>query len=83
MQESLVGSMILSYIAYVPTVMCVYIRPPLVVAASRNHTLLNSVAALIEINHDTSAIIPSTAQMVLNASVAHLTATQYVPSKLR
>ena len=52
MEESLVGSKVLSYFAYV-TVMCIYIGQPLVVVASRNHTLFNSVTALV-INHDTS-----------------------------
>ena len=40
------GSKVLSYFAYV-TVMCVYISQP-VVAASRNHALLSSVATLID-----------------------------------
>ena len=47
-QESLAGSEVLSYFAYVLTVMCVYVGPLLVIAASRNHALLNGVAALID-----------------------------------
>ena len=42
-------------IAYV-TVMYVYVGQTLVVDASKNH-LLNSVAALVIINHDTSVAI--------------------------
>ena len=43
-------------IAYV-TVMYVYVGQTLVVDASKNHLLLNSVAALVIINHDTSVAI--------------------------
>ena len=40
---------VLSYFAYV-TVACVYIGEPLVVAASRNHPLLNCVTALVSVS---------------------------------
>ena len=41
------GSEVLSYFVYV-IVMCVYIGQLLVVAASRNHPLLNGVAAPVD-----------------------------------
>ena len=47
MQESLAGSEVLNYFVY-GTVMCVYVGQPLVIAASRNHPLLNSVTVLID-----------------------------------
>ena len=43
-------------IAYV-TVMYVYVGQTLVVDASKNHLLFNSVGALVIINHDTSVAI--------------------------
>ena len=41
------GSELLSYFAYI-TVTYVYIGQPLIVAAYRNHPLLNGVVALID-----------------------------------
>ena len=46
-RESLARREVLSYFAYV-TVTLVYVGQPLVVAASRNRTLLNGVAAHID-----------------------------------
>ena len=47
-RESLTRRDVLSYFAYYVTVTLVYVGQPLVVAASRNHTLLNGVAAHID-----------------------------------
>ena len=46
--------MVSSYFAYV-TVTCVYVGQPFVITASKNHALLNIVAALVYVYHDTSA----------------------------
>ena len=45
-QEILMGSEVLTYFLYV-IVMCVYVGRLLVIAVSRNHALLNCVAALV------------------------------------